>query len=183
MLLHHLILSVAETAASEAKPGLLGTLGINWKLFLAQLVNFAIVLFVFWKWIVKPLGSTLMARQEKIEAGLKHAEEQEAGRKNFETWKADEMKKARTEAEHIIKTASSAAEKLKQETMSQASAQSAKLLEQTKAELAMQKETMLKEVRSEVAGLVVAASEKILKEKLSDKKDLDLIKQNLGGIR
>jgi F-type H+-transporting ATPase subunit b len=183
MLLQHLILSVTEAAASEAKPNLLGTLGINWKLFLAQLVNFAIVLFVFWKWIVKPLGSTLTTRQEKIEAGLKHAEEQEAGRKNFETWKAEEMKKARVEAENIIKTATTAAEKMKQETIGQATAQSAKLLEQTKAELNMQKETMLKEVKSEVATLVIAASEKILKEKLSDKKDLDLIRQNLGGIR
>ncbi|MBX4188293.1 MAG: hypothetical protein KW793_04140, partial [Candidatus Doudnabacteria bacterium] len=46
------IQSAAEAGAHKNSSGVLGTLGINWKLFLAQLINFSIVLFVFWKWVV-----------------------------------------------------------------------------------------------------------------------------------
>lgn len=173
----------AHETAAEADQGVLGLLGINWKLFVAQLVNFGIILFIFWKWIVKPLGSALTARQEKIESGLKHAEEMEVERKNFEQWKTDEMKKARQDAEAIITKASSTAEQLKQQTMTTANEQAGKLLEQTKATLEMEKQQMLKEVRQEVADLVVTASEKLLKEKLTDRKDRELIRENLEGVK
>src|SRR3989338_4615733 len=96
---------VGEAAArSEESSSVLGTLGINWKLFLAQLFNFGIVLFVFWKWVVKPLGATLTKRQERIEAGLNNADRMDEEKKKFEEWKLAEMKKVRGEADHILRT-------------------------------------------------------------------------------
>lgn len=172
----------ATQEAAAGGGGVLGLLGINWKLFVAQLVNFGIILFIFWKWIVKPIGNTLTARQEKIEAGLKNAEQVESDKKSFEIWKADEMKKARQEAEAVITNATATAEKIKQETMAGTADQANKLLEQTRAAIEMEKQQMLKDVKREVAELVVSASEKILKEKLTDKKDHELIKHNLGGM-
>ena len=36
-----------EVAHSEAQTGVLGTFGVNWKFFVAQLINFSIVIFIF----------------------------------------------------------------------------------------------------------------------------------------
>src|SRR3989338_10025020 len=109
---------VGEAAArSEESSSVLGTLGINWKLFLAQLLNFGIVLFVFWKWVVKPLGTTLTKRQERIESGLKNADYMDAEKKRFEDWKLSEMKKIRNEADNILRTTADTANKIKQETI------------------------------------------------------------------
>ncbi len=149
----------------------LGTLGIDWKLFLAQLVNFAIVLFVFWKWVVKPLGATLTKRTEKIEQGLKNAEHMEAEKKKFEEWKTSEMKKVRSEADHILRTTTDTANKIKQETIVEAQNQANKVLEQAKSNIESEKVQMMKEAKTELATLVVAASEKILRGKLDPKKD------------
>ncbi len=161
----------------------LGTLGINWKLFLAQLVNFGIVLFIFWKWVVKPLGATLTKRTERIEEGLKNADHTESEKKKFEEWKTSEMKKVRTEADHILRTTTDTANQIKQETIVDAQKQASKVLEQAKLSIESEKVQALKEARLEIATLVVAASEKILRGKLDPKKDQELINDSVRGIK
>lgn len=187
--IHSLILSATEAvqeavhAAEASSEGVLGTLGINWKLFLAQLVNFGIVLFVFWKWVVKPLGKTLTDRQNRIEQGLKNATAMDEERKKFEEQKSADMRKVRTEADQIVRTATDTATKMKQEIIHEAQTQADKLLVQTKQSIESEKQQMLKEVKTEVAILVVAASEKILRAKLDPKKDHELINDSLRNLK
>src|SRR3990167_360095 len=66
---------VTQLAAEAAKTDVLGTLGINWKLFMAQLVNVGIVIFVLSKWVFKPLVKLMDDRVKKIDDGLAHAKE------------------------------------------------------------------------------------------------------------
>ena len=160
----------------------LGTLGIDWKLFLAQLVNFGIILFVFWRWIVKPLGTTLTKRQERIEQGLKNADLTEAEKKKFGEWKVNEMKKVRSEADNILRTTTDMANKIKQETIVEAQHQANKVLDQAKSNIESEKNQMLKEVKQEIATLVVTVSEKILRGKIDPKKDHELISESLKGV-
>lgn len=184
--IHQIIIAAAETVqhtAEAQKPNVLDTLGINWKLFLAQLVNFSIVLFIFWKWIAKPLSKTLMQRQGRIESGLKNADLMEQEKKIFDEWKKEEMRKARNEADKILKATSEEADKIKNETISTAQAQAVKVIEQAHANITEEKEHMLKEAKQELATLVVAASEKILRTKLDSKKDQELISESLRTIR
>jgi F-type H+-transporting ATPase subunit b len=177
--------AVVESAAgtTEAAGGPLGTLGINWKLFLAQLVNFGIVLFIFWKWVVKPLGTTLENRQKKIESGLKNAAYMEEEKEKFEQWKTGEMKKVRLEAENVIKVTTDTAEKTKTEIVSLAQSQAEKIIEQAKSSIELEKAQMLKDVKASVAELVVSASEKILKSKLDSKKDHELVSESMREMR
>jgi len=161
----------------------LGTLGIDWKLFIAQLINFGIVLFIFWKWVVKPLGSTLTKRQERIEEGLKNADRMVDEKKKFEEWKAAEMKKVRNEADHILRTTTDTANQIKQETIVDAQKQATKMMEQAKASMESEKNQAMKEIKQEIATLVVAASEKILRGKLDPKKDQELINASVKGIK
>ena len=62
----------AETV--EATGGL-GSLGLNVKIFIAQLINFAIVVLVLWKWVYNPIVALLEKRQTTIEKSLKEAKE------------------------------------------------------------------------------------------------------------
>ena len=50
------------------------TFHIDWKLLIAQAVNFAIVVFALYKFAYKPLLKTMNERTAKIEQGLKDAE-------------------------------------------------------------------------------------------------------------
>ncbi len=76
--------------------------GINLKSFLAQLVNFAIVLFVLWKWVFRPVAQGLADRTAKIEKSLDDAQQITVDKQTFETWKNAEISKVRQEAATII---------------------------------------------------------------------------------
>ncbi|MEK9178109.1 MAG: ATP synthase F0 subunit B, partial [Patescibacteria group bacterium] len=55
--------------------GIIGQLGINWKLFLSQAVNFFILLIVLRAFVYKPLIQVIEKRNKKIKEGLEKAEE------------------------------------------------------------------------------------------------------------
>ena len=52
---------------------LLQKLGIDWRLLIAQLVNFSILVIILYKLLYKPVLKVLNDRKEKIEQGLKDA--------------------------------------------------------------------------------------------------------------
>lgn len=178
------IAHAAEAANEVAAPsgGVLGLLGINFKLFIAQLVNFAIVLFILWKWVFTPITKQLQSRTASIEKSLKDAETTEKEKQEFNTWKKQEMAKARTEASGIVSAAAGEAESVKAQILAAAKAEQEKILETTKSQLKIEQEKAVAAVKTEVAGLVVSATEKILKQKLDPKKDKELIDEALKGI-
>ena len=149
---------------------------------MAQMLNFLVVLFVFRQWIAKPLGKVLTERQNKIEAGLKNAEFMQKEKENFALWRMNEMRKTKDEADKIIAQSINSADKAKTEIMASAHAQAAKLTEDTKKTLVLEKNNMIAEAKLELVTLVVALSEKILKSKLDEKKDKELIGHALKDI-
>jgi F-type H+-transporting ATPase subunit b len=157
-------------------------LGLDWKLFIAQLINFAVVLFVLWKWVFKPLGKKLEERSAKIEQSINQSAEVEKKLVEAESFRQAEMEKVRAEANAAIAQAQKNAEKAKEQIMAEAKANSDKMLEQTKKEIESERIKLMAEVREEAATLVVAATEKILREKIDVKKDEQLIKESLKNI-
>lgn len=162
-----------EHAAEEV--GIVGMFGINWKLFLAQLINFAIVLFVLWKWVFKPVTKGLSDRTEKIENSLQDAEKIAKDRTDFDSWKQGEISTVRTEATAIITQAKETAEALKADTLKATADEQNNLIEQAKKRLEQEKSAMMESAKSELADIVVQATSTILKAKIDPVKDKQLI--------
>ncbi len=161
---------------------IVGMFGINWKLFIAQLINFGIVLFVLWKWVWKPVTSNMEARTKKIEDSLLNADQITKDKEEFDSWRNTEMTKARQEATEIISSAKTQAEAVKAEVIEQTKAEQQDIIDRAQLELAQQKTKMLQEAQGELAEIVVAASEKLLRSKLDSKADQKLINQALKDI-
>ncbi len=164
-----------HAATAEEDTGIVGMFGINWKLFLAQLVNFAIVLFVLWKWVFKPVTKGLSDRTEKIENSLQDAEKIAKDRTDFDTWKQGEISTVRTEATAIITQAKETAEALKADTLKATADEQNNLVEQAKKRLEQEKAAMMESAKSELAEIVVQATSTILKAKIDPVKDKQLI--------
>ena len=137
--------------------------GIDWKLLIAQLVNFG-VLFVALTWLLyKPVMKTLDERRQKIAQGIEDAE---AATQKLAT--ADEeasvvVRTAESEAEGIVASGREAATAEKARIMKEAEARAAQVA--TDADMRA-KETAaqaLKESEKEVARLAVLAAEKVLR--------------------
>ncbi|HEX3099581.1 MAG TPA: F0F1 ATP synthase subunit B [Patescibacteria group bacterium] len=173
-------LSAAPALAQEAaNPGVVGMFGINWKLFLAQLINFGIVLFVLWKWVFKPVTKGLSDRTDKIEGSLQEAERIMKDRSDFDSWKQGEISTVRSEASGIIAQAKQTAEELKTQTLKTTADEQNRLIEQAKERLAQEKTAMMESAKSELADIVVQATSTILKAKIDPTKDKQLIEDAL----
>lgn len=180
--LEYTVLIPTVHADSGGVGAVAATLGINWKLLLAQLINFAIVLFILWKWVFTPLSQKLSERTARIEKSLKEADDINKMHRDAETEKAELIRSARQEASAIITASEASANKVKEEIIAEAKVQSQKIAEDAKKDLAAKQEAMLQAVRAEAAILVVAATEKILAEKLDSASDKALIKRSLADL-
>jgi F-type H+-transporting ATPase subunit b len=156
---------------------LFSKLGIDWKLLIAQIVNFLVLLFILWKFAYGPVLAMLEKRQKKIEKGLADADE--AGKKLEESAEKQKeiLKNARTEAKDIVEKAHIQAEKAKSEIASEAKVQAEKIITIAKAEIEQEKQKTIAEIKSEIGSLVVAATEKIVGEKIDEEKDRELIEK------
>jgi len=155
-------------------------LGIDWKLLIAQVVNFLVLLFVLYKFAYGPIVAMLEKRQKKIEQGLKDAE---SARKNLE--KSEEkqkeiLKKARADFKVIVEKAHTQAEKSKLEIAAEAKTQAKKILADAKAEIGREKKKTIGEIKSEIGGLVAMAAEKVIEEKVDSKKDREIIEKSIS---
>jgi len=177
------IAHASEVVNESAKPGIVGTFGINWMLFLAQLINFGIVVFVLKKFAFGPIAKKLQERSEKIEIALQDAKKIELEKEQFEQWKNEEMQKSRKEAAGILTGAEKEAEILKTETLNQTKKEQEKLVNQAKAQIEHEKTLTLQSAKTELADIITTTSEKILKEKLTGEKDQKLIKGLLGKMK
>ena len=161
---------------------LLSKLGIDWKLLLAQIINFVILLFVLRKFLYKPVIKMLEDREKKIETSLKQVETIEKNLFASEAEKAKIISESRNEAGKIIVEAKEMSEKLREELSNTAKLEAVAILEEGKKLLAQDREKMFKELKNEVAGIVKSAAEKLLQEKLDSETDKKMIDNSLKGL-
>jgi ATP synthase F0 subunit b len=187
----HIIIPVAHAAdaasaaagSSSATPNIAALLGIDWRLFIAQLINFAIVLFVLWKWVFTPLTKKLSERTARIDKSLKEADDINKLHARAEEERLDAIRVARVEASAIISAAEKSAQLAKDEIIAEAHKHSLRIAEESKRALAGQQAAMMREVRGEAAMLITAATEKILNEKHNQKTDKALIDRSLEHLK
>lgn len=164
-------------------PSLIGMFGISWKLFLAQLVNFSIVLFVLWKWVWKPVTQNMEARTQKIEDSLKNADQISKDKLEFDEWREAEISKTRVQATEILSIAKNQAESLRSEMLEKTKVEQAQLIEKAQSQLAQEKHKIINEAKSEIADIIIQSTEKLLKAKLDSKADQKLINDAIKGLK
>lgn len=154
---------------------LITALGLDFRILLAQLVNFAILVFVLWRFAYKPVFNILEERRKKVNKGIEDSEE--AARRLSE---ADEHKKkviaeARQEANGIIEEAKKKAEVRYQEIIDKSRADIQVIIEDEKEKIAAERNNAIKNIKAETAEMVSLALSRVLEEKIDNKKDAELI--------
>jgi F-type H+-transporting ATPase subunit b len=155
-------------------------LGIDWKLLIAQGVNFLILLYILKRFVYKPMLAFLDERAGKIESGLHNAEAAskrlEEAEKEHGTLLADAQKQARS----IVEEALLVAKKRDAEQLEKTKEEVATLLEAGQKNIAEESARALREAKKELGNLVVLATEKLVGIKVDTEKDNDLIQKSLS---
>lgn len=165
-----------------SSPDVLGSLGINGKLFLAQLVNVSVILLVMWRWVYKPLLKTIDARDKKIREGLSNADEAKVLAEQARAEYERVVHEAKLEAREVLATVKREAEELRAQEQAETQKQIAKQLQAAEEKMHQEKQAMLASIRAETADMVVRAVEKVLAGASDAGTQKALVKQSLDEL-
>ncbi|MDB5166255.1 MAG: atpF [Candidatus Saccharibacteria bacterium] len=170
-------------AAAEASSngGLIDALGIKGQLFLVQGIAFLILVGLLGKFVWPVLIKAIDARRSAIEAGLEEAKQsREALDKANE--KADKLlAAARKDADAVISRGQQEAAGVIAEAEAKAKVRAERLVADAHKQLEADIAKARRDLKKDTAELVASATERIIHEKLDDKKDASLIERSLSG--
>ncbi|WP_414662415.1 F0F1 ATP synthase subunit B [Horticoccus sp. 23ND18S-11] len=155
-------------AAASAEASIPERFGLEPKYIIMQVISFLIVLFVLYKFGIKPVTATMEERSKKIEAGIKHAEEMQAKLAAAQQESAAIVKKANGEATRIVEDARKSAKDYLDKQTQEASGKANELLAKAQQAIELEHKKMLADARTEIARLVVTTTERVLAKKLTD---------------
>ncbi len=173
---------IAEAAAHEASPAthaeahgpvgdiikIFGSFGVDGPHLLVQVINFALLAFVLYRWAIKPALGQLEERNRLIEKGL--ADAKAAEQKLAEAQKSAEaiLNQASEQATKVLFEARNAAKQTVEAAKGEALTAVAELQRKGQESLEADRHKMLNEVRAEVSRLVVETAVKVLDQNLDD---------------
>lgn len=172
-----------QFGAEQAEAGGIAALGLNLQGFVFQLITFVLVLLLLRKFVYAKLVDTLETRRKAVIESLENAQEAAKALEKTQEKTDDLMKEARTEAADIIALAQKESAKLVEEAEMKASKRADHMLEQAEARIHSDIQAARLGLQSELVGLVAAATEKVIGEKMDVKTDAKLIKEALSESR
>ena len=142
---------------------LLAVFGVNWKLLLAQGINFALLLAILSYFLYKPVLRMIDERREKIAEGVRTAERAERSLAEAQKKGDGIVGDASREAEALVKTARARAEEKGAEIVKSAEARAEGVLTDAATRAEEAKRQAIKESEKEIARAAMLAAEKILR--------------------
>ncbi len=174
--------AAAETAhtVAESSPGLFEALGINLQLLIAQGIAFLILVFILGKFVFPVLVKAIDDRRTAIEAGLKEAKESQEALEQAEAKVAELLATARQEADEILARTHQEATSVVAEAETKAKVRAEQIVTDARAQLSIDVAKAREALKKDTVELVALATERIIGEKLDDKKDSDLVAKALN---
>jgi F-type H+-transporting ATPase subunit b len=164
----------------ESSSGL-GTLGVDGKAFVIQLITFILAFLVLKRYAFKPIIKVLSERRETIESGVKLGEEMQKERAKLDAQVEKALHEARQEADGIIAGAQDTARQTIRESEDKARDKAAGIIDAAEARIEQDTARARKALEKELVGLISDATEAIIEEKVDPKKDAQLIEKALRG--
>lgn len=142
----------------------LGAFGINPILLAGQIINFLVIGWVLYRFLIKPLQANMKTRSEKIAQGLRDA--QNAGAALAEAGKERErvLAEAYAQSSRVLERAREEAERLRAAALERAGADAERMIEEARGLMALERQEMERAMQS----LSIQLSGRILESVVSD---------------
>ena len=144
---------------------IISTFHIDWKIIIAQAVNFGIVFTILYIFALKPLAKLMAERSERIAKGVSDAKKSnELLQKASEEYKqnAIKLRQLSIDAQKELQTD---LEKLKTENLEKIKADNDEWMKKRKEQLEIDKKALIEGAKGEVMSIAILAAEKIIKSK------------------
>jgi len=161
----------------------LGNIGFDWRIAIANFINFVIIYFLLNKFVFKGLSKTLDERREKIESGLQQAQDAQALHEKASQEHEEALRIARLEANEIVASAREKETAVINGASSKAAKEAEHIISDAKQKAAAEHDSMLSNFKSEASGLVVAAAEKLLQDEIASPEKKAVAQKYLDQIK
>jgi F-type H+-transporting ATPase subunit b len=143
--------------------------------------NFVVFLALIWTFAFKPVSKMLADRKDRIEQGLKDAEQARRDRENAESERVNTLTEARREANDILARAQKVAQETRDADIAATKEELERMRVRATAEIEAEKFRAIADVRSEVADLALLAAGRVVGETMSDERQRRLVSEFLAG--
>lgn len=157
-------------------------LGIEPKLLLAQIINFAIIIVVLQKLLYKPILDILNKRKKEIAEGVGLTEKMRLEEEKFKEKQEKALAKAREDALAIIEDAKKQAKDVEKELVADAQKQSAAIIERAKLDAEEVKKAAQASLRKEAVQLATTMTERLLSSILTAKEQHAFIAKRVKDL-
>lgn len=146
---------------------MLGSLGFNWHVALANFVNFLIILFILNRFVFKKISHTIAQREEVIKRGLDNSEKARVALNKIDDERKKVISHAEKEGHEIVNKAHTQAELLVVTIREQAEDEARKVLEEAKKKKEEARAEAQKEFANTAPKLVAELTAKALRESMT----------------
>ena len=141
-------------------------LGLNLPGLIVQFVNFGILLFILWRFVLPPVQRMLDERRQRIQESLEAAERMRAQATETERMLEEQREEGRRQAQQIIGEAQTIARRIEDEAKARAGQEAEGLLARARTEIQLERDQAIAELRREFADITVSAAEKVINQSL-----------------
>jgi len=131
-------------------------------------ITFGIIFVVLWKLLLPRLNQTLTERTDRIEGGLKRAEETQAEADRTLAEYREKLAEARHEAARLREEAREQGAQIIAEMREQANAEGRRLIDAAHAQIEADRQQALRSLQTEVGSLAVDLAGRVVGESLTD---------------
>ena len=157
--------------------------GIDWRLFLAQVVNFFVLLVLLKKFAYKPILAMLAKRRKEIEKGFELRAEAEETLKRADELREQTLQRARVDALAVVNDAVEAGKKRQDEIVAEAAKKSEAIVHDAKRIIAQEKAIMGDEVYATAHELIRKGLVKVIGKMSAAERDQTLIREALAELK
>lgn len=171
---------IAQGAAAlqaEEGPGLV----INGFWIIVSAANFLFFLFLVWTLAFKPISGMLSMRRERIERGLKDAEQARLDRESADQERRATLAEARRESNEILARAQKVAQETRDADIAATREELERMRVRATSEIEAEKQRALADLRAEVADLALAAAGRLVGETMTDARQRRLVEEFLAA--
>ncbi|HEY0815953.1 MAG TPA: F0F1 ATP synthase subunit B [Pseudonocardia sp.] len=136
--------------------------------FVAELVAFAVILFVLWRYVLPVVARMVKNRQNEVQRQVDEAEEATRKLEDAQGRFDNAVKQAEAEAARIRDDARADATRIREELTAQAEAEVERMLQRGQEQLAAQRDQAVRGLQSELGGASVELAERVVRQTLAD---------------
>src|SRR5271157_2675701 len=161
----------------------LGKLGLDPLHLVAQVVNFLIIAWIIYRFLLKRMLATMNERREKIAQGLADAEKAKAALQDAAKERDKILQDASAEAFRLLQNARDEAERLRAGALERAGRDAERMIEEARGVMALERQDMEKEVQGLSLRLSGRILEKVVQGLFSEEERAGIVARGVERIR